>query len=89
MQQNVQTKPSIKKSKAPKGETVSELTHRHLRDANHVTSDEELRNVNLELHNDETDQSADTIAEENKPTANDNQDRGTEDVIVSSWDVLR
>jgi hypothetical protein len=36
-------KPSVKK------ETISELAHRHLKDPNHTTTDEELRNATVEL----------------------------------------
>lgn len=32
-------------------ETISELAHRHLRDKNHTTTDEELRNARIELSN--------------------------------------
>lgn len=63
MQQNVQTQPTTTKSKAPKGETASELTHRHLMDANHVTTDEELRNINLELQSDDINTPFDPAAE--------------------------
>jgi hypothetical protein len=31
------------------GETITELAHRHLKDQTHTTTDEELRNVKLEL----------------------------------------
>ncbi len=46
--------PSSKKpvKKKGKGETISELAHRHLRDQNHTTSDEELRNATVELSDD-------------------------------------
>lgn len=42
------------KSKSPakkndKGETITELAQRHLKDQSHTTSDEELRNAKLEL----------------------------------------
>ena len=32
-----------------KGETIRQLAHRHLRDENHTTTDEELKNALLEL----------------------------------------
>ncbi len=35
-----------------KGETISELAHRHLTDQGHTTSDEELKNARLELTGD-------------------------------------
>lgn len=35
--------------RAKKGETISQLAHRHLLDENHTTTDEELQNVRLEL----------------------------------------
>ncbi len=38
--------------KKGKNETISELAHRHLRDENHSTSDEELRNATVELTDD-------------------------------------
>jgi hypothetical protein len=37
------------KPKKGKGETISELAHRHLRDEKHTTTDEELRNATVEL----------------------------------------
>ncbi len=43
-------KPGKKKGKT---ETISELAHRHLRDQNHTTSDEELRNATVEFGDDE------------------------------------
>ena len=30
-------------------ETISELAHRHIKDRNHTTTDEELRNAKIEL----------------------------------------
>jgi hypothetical protein len=38
---------NVKTNKA-KRETISELAHRHLRDQNHTTTDEELRNATFE-----------------------------------------
>jgi hypothetical protein len=35
--------------KKGKNETISELAHRHLRNENHSTTDEELRNATVEL----------------------------------------
>ena len=32
-------------------ETISELAHRHIKDRNHTTTDEELRNAKIELSN--------------------------------------
>ncbi|MDB5249081.1 MAG: hypothetical protein JWQ40_3475 [Segetibacter sp.] len=32
-----------------KGETIRQLAHRHLRDQNHTTTDEELKNALLEF----------------------------------------
>ncbi len=48
--QNEQTSLSenVKPGKG-KSETISELAHRHLRDENHTTTDEELRNATVEL----------------------------------------
>lgn len=37
------------KPRKGKSETISELAHRHLRDENHTTTDEELRNATVEL----------------------------------------
>lgn len=39
-----------------KSETISELAHRHLRDENHSTTDEELRNATVELTDSAEDQ---------------------------------
>lgn len=51
--QNEQTSSSHNVNpKKRKGETISELAHRHLRDKNHTTTDEELRNATVELSND-------------------------------------
>jgi len=33
-----------------KSETISQLAHRHLRDRNHTTTDEELRNARIEIN---------------------------------------
>lgn len=40
-----------KQAQPIEGETVSELAHRHLKDENHVTTDEELSNAKLEIYN--------------------------------------
>ena len=32
-------------------ETISQLAHRHIKDRNHTTTDEELRNAKIELSN--------------------------------------
>lgn len=37
-------------SKNIKSETISQLAHRHIRDQNHTTTDEELRNARIELN---------------------------------------
>lgn len=37
------------KNKKGKSETIAELAHRHLKDENHTTTDEELRNAKVEL----------------------------------------
>lgn len=52
--QNEQTSLSDNATpKKGKSETISELAHRHLRDENHTTTDEELRNATVELTDDE------------------------------------
>ena len=51
MEQQVTDLLKENKSQPIEGETVSELVHRHLKDENHVTTDEELRNAKLEVFN--------------------------------------
>ncbi len=50
MENQIVTHP-VDSNKVIQGETVTELVRRHMRDKNHTTTDEELRNVKLELGN--------------------------------------
>ena len=49
MQDKQQPLPENTNPRKRKGETISELAHRHLRDEKHTTTDEELRNATVEL----------------------------------------
>lgn len=57
-------RPKTKTDLSPKdgkSETISELAHRHLRDKNHTTTDEELKNARIEL-NDSSDTSVEALS---------------------------
>jgi len=51
-----------KDNQETKGETISELAHRHLLNKNHHTTDEELRNARIE-YDDSSDAFADGLSE--------------------------
>lgn len=48
-----------------KGETISQLVRRHIRDKNHTTTDEELRNARIEF-NDITENSMEDLSQLSK-----------------------
>ena len=48
MQNNLDLKPN-EITPNGKGETIAELAHRHLKDENHVTTEEEIRNARIEF----------------------------------------
>ncbi len=50
MEHNVQSPASDNLKRSEHSETVSELVRRHLNDENHVTTDEELKNVVFDFH---------------------------------------
>jgi hypothetical protein len=89
MEQHVKNPSASKKSTTAKGETAAELVHRHLMDANHVTTDEELRNVQIEVHNEETSEAAN--AEDVKSSSDEEQSplAKSDDVVVTPWDTLK
>ncbi len=82
--QNKQTPlPENSKPKKSKGETISELAHRHLRDEKHTTTDEELRNATVELSDSAEPQDASLFDVDNTtviPSASDDVQSIDEDV---------
>lgn len=90
MEQNAKQTSSIpKKPKNGKGETVAELVHRHLMDENHVTTDEELRNVQIELHNEAPSEVADEEETKSESTEKESPLANSNDVVVTPWDTIK
>lgn len=89
--------------KPRQSETISELAHRHLRDPNHVTTDEELRNVNMGFNTNDAslklDDAAAKLDEEERADGHhfeEEKDRddagrlpGEKKIIVSPWNLTR
>ena len=77
MESNVQQAP---KTRLKKRETISELAHRHLHDRSHVTTDEELRNVQVVLgsgYDDSSEYDYDESGQDAKP----------KNIAATPWDV--
>ena len=73
-------------SKAPAGETIKELAHRHLTNAEHTTTDEELKNARLEFTEVEVDPDNERMFEVDQtpvlqalPSEENKQDKEEED----------
>ncbi len=71
----IQTKPNSS------GETASELSHRHLKDESHQTTDEEIRNIALDL--DPSEGISDTKSKEKDKKATEE-----DDIIITPLSVL-
>ncbi len=71
------------------GETVSELVHRHLKDENHVITDDEIRNAKIEVYNIEEPEGdlIDTKDKAEKEAEVSSPDE--KDIIVTPLDVLK
>ncbi len=79
--------------KITKGETVSELAHRHLEDKNHETTDEEIRNVKLDLDPDVSSahlpENADVLNEDDYKSKKEKRDDAEEDDIIHTpFDII-
>lgn len=79
--------------KQPKQETASELAHRHLLDPNHVTTDEELRNVSLEFRDEDAEKQLDEAAKADgvEIENDDDEDKlpGEKDIVVTPWNLSK
>ena len=87
--------------KPPQSETISELAHRHLRDPNHVTTDEELRNVKMDFDTDDARRQLDDAAakldeeekadgshfEDEKDGDDDDKLPGEKNIVVTPWNL--
>ncbi len=85
-------KPLKADGKIAHGETASELAHRHMEDETHETTEEEIRNVTLELGDepvitDEYEKEVERTAEEVE-RKNDDDDDDEKDIIVTPASIL-
>jgi hypothetical protein len=85
-------KPSAEKSgenipqKKKKGKTVKQLSDKHMKDKTHIITDEEIKNLDLDLNNPETNTS-------HTPDIPDDKDRPKDEdkdpKIITPWDVIK
>ena len=81
-------KKEVKKlpQKRSNGKTVKQLKELHLKDKNHVITDEELKNLELNLNNPETDTSHTPDISNNSKRPKD-EDKDSK--MITPWDVAK
>ena len=82
MDSNTKDLSKEKQAHPSANETVSELAHRHLQDEKHVTTDEEIRNIHLDLD------SVEGIMPYNGQIKTDKDDDEEDDIITTPLSVL-
>lgn len=85
-------KPSAEKTgdnipqKQKKGKTVKQLLDKHMKDKTHIITDEEIKNLDLDLNNPKTD----TSHTPDIPDAKDRpKDEDKDPKIITPWDVIK
>ena len=85
-------KSSVKKTeenipqKKKKGKTIKELVDKHMKDKTHIITDEEIKDLDLDINNPQRDTShtPDIPDDKNRP-----KDEDKDPKIITPWDVLK
>lgn len=88
MQNNAPSSAPDANLKKSTGETVSDLVHRHMRDKNHTTTEEELRNAKLELHDGVNERLLKVDPEIEKQSTDEDKLPGEKDIVFTPWNVM-
>ncbi|MCY7420456.1 MAG: hypothetical protein LH478_01800 [Chitinophagaceae bacterium] len=89
MESNTKDLSKEKQAQPSADETVSELVHRHLKDENHVVTDEEIRNAKLEVYNLEEPQGDLIDTKDNAAKEKEIATPKEKDILVTPLDVLK